>query len=90
MGFFFLFMVKQVHHGSNFGICFAIATTVPLTELSLKAGRISNLRSTVVFKKMHLKPYFNPATKPSTRKSVYKYTFSGKLAISYVSKDVRN
>ena len=41
--FFFLFRVKQVHHGSNLGICFAIEPKVPLTELSLRAGRISNL-----------------------------------------------
>ncbi len=35
-------------------ITFTIAPRVPLTELSLRAGCISNLRSTVVFKKLHL------------------------------------
>ncbi len=33
----------------------SIAPSVPINELSLRAGCISNLRSTVVFKKMHLK-----------------------------------
>ena len=44
-------MVKQGHHGSNLGITFTIAPRVTVTELSLRAGCISNLRSTVVLKK---------------------------------------
>ncbi len=50
-------MVKQVHHGRNLYMYMFFGPRVPLTELSLRAGCISNLRSTWCLKKLHIKTW---------------------------------
>ena len=51
---------------NRFIMVVTIAPRVPITELSLRAGCISNLKSTVVFKKLHLKCFLSLSMPPKS------------------------